>query len=330
MNDRLNQMPHLTTGTPPPWSINGPAVANILVNRASNDGVIQNQQVDITLRAAEVVRDWQHLGRVAPTRPDLRPDVVTEAAVIERVPRMQQRFLQSKYLGFLASRYYRNNSFSMSEQLAGVPQAGEPGLVRDRQRYVVRRRAPALVVPHAVIDEHTGPKRKPDARMPTNPEPNRHDALILSLDQKSLRKKSLLKRDSWASGIRASDGTMFVGEDISPIGVDKRPLRRTRLPLRIMESVLDTFGIYRRLSPNAAARGVTALLPRLDHPEEIGDPLQLEAGINRLRGIDAKLRAIGHYAVTGAGPLPSDPADRRTAHYDQRELVRPGRYQGAF
>lgn len=231
-----------------------------------------------------------------------RGEVTVE--VLRRVPWIQQRLLQSKWLGRLASPFYRNNSFGLEEYAQGADleeRFGEEGHDRRYQRYVVAQRMRGFVLPHVVRGDDRGRKRLPDARVPsqTHAEHRRRDALVLGADGQS----------SWTGALESVDrNVVAVGPDLGVIGVDNTRVERST----IWERVLDTFGIdhlVRRHHPNAAARGLEALHPSAS---QLGD-------------ITAKLSAI----ATHAEVLPPHPRDRRTPQWrgwgnnDANNLIPP-------
>lgn len=273
-----------------------------------------DHEVDLTAEA------WQGVTQLS------RPETETDIEVLERIPWAQQRLLQSKWLGRLASPYYRNNSFGLLEYSTGEEQGD-----RRYQRYVVAKRMKGVVLPHVVRTDDRGRKRLPDARIPSEPEAKRRDALVLGND----------KQSSWTGALHANGRkAVAVGRDIGVIGVDNRPLRRPLLSERLQESLLDSFGIDRRRRPNDAARGLQALIGA-------ESAAQARDSANTLRDVRKKLTAIGHHALflslqdqglidphAPAPVLPPHPHDRRKPHWqgwgdnDRNRQERPYKYRG--
>jgi len=231
------------------------------------------------------------------------PRAEVDIEVLRRVPWIQQRLLQSKWLGRLASPYYRENSFGLEEYAQGAnleERFGEEGHDRRYQRYVVAQRMRGFVLPHVVRGDDRGRKRLPDARLPSQnrSERRRRDALVLANDERS----------SWTGGLESRDRTAIaVGPDLGVIGVNNTLVAR---PTR-WERFLNSFGIdqlVRRYRPNAFARGLEALNPSAS---QLGD-------------ITAKLAAI----ATNAEVLPPHPRDRRSPQWrgwgdNDQNLIRP-------
>lgn len=225
------------------------------------------------------------------------PEIETKIEVLERVPWLEEKMLQSKWLGWLASPYYRNNSFTQEQYQAGR----QPGRHEDRRskRYVVARSMQGVVLPHVIRPDDRTRKKLPNARLPYDPEHKRRDALVLGYDGMS----------SWVGGLESVDRrAIAVGAGIDVIGADARRVHRTTRSDRIQERIMNTFGLDRRQTPNAAARGVTVIRGSRERLQDATDKLQ------------ALRQRAGHLVLQDLALVPPDapapavaphPADRR-------------------
>lgn len=258
---------------------------------AAVGGIMANHGTDTDQALADFGQAWTDLIGQS------HPEIETKVEVLERVPWLEEKMLQSKWLGWLASPYYRNNSFTQAQYQAGR----QPGSHGDRRakRYVVARSMQGVVLPHVIRPDDRTRKKLPNARLPYDPEHKRRDALVLGYDGMS----------SWVGGLERVDrGAIAVGADIDVIGSDARRVLRTTRADRLQERIMNTFGLDRRQTPNAAARGVTVIR---------GSRERLQDATNKLHALRQR---AGHLAlqtlapVPPAGPAPAvapHPADRR-------------------
>jgi hypothetical protein len=223
----------------------------------------------------------------------------TNVDVIERVPWLNQKILQSKFMqpnwlgGMIASRVASDDrrSFTLHEYGEGIGRRQ-----RKDQRYRVAERMQGYVLPRII---GTNPPATPGARTvyatslppegrplvfdPTALQHNRADALVMGADGKSSWAGTLLRHDNKA---------VAVGRDLATIGVDARPVPRATVQGRIAERLANAFGIDRTRTPNQVGQGLEAIT-RIYH----NHPMDIIAQTKKLEEINELLSMLGSYAM---------------------------------